>query len=89
MDNLCSFCHDLEVTKANNEKLNDELWKDNVKLRVHYMVSLVEIHDRLYKPKYSKSTKLQAKQTYTHQPKGFYYCPLCGRKIKDGSDGKL
>ena len=82
MDNLCSFCHDLEVTKANNEKLNDELWKDNVKLRVHYMVSLVEVHDRLYQPKYTKKGSLQSRERFSHEPKGFYYCPVCGKKLR-------
>lgn len=87
MDNsTCSFCQDLEITKANNAKLSEELRKENTRLSVHYMVSLVEIHDRLYSPKYSKTSRLQGRAEYTHQPKGFYYCPLCGRRLKDGSE---
>ena len=45
-------------------------------LKVHYNIALVEVHERYH-------WGLMGKETFTHKEKGFYYCPLCGRKIRE------
>ena len=82
MDSQCSFCQDLATTKAYNLKMIEELHSYNTKLKVHYMVALVEVHDRLYQPKYTKKGSLQSRERFSHEPKGFYYCPVCGKKLR-------
>ena len=76
MENNCSFCKELEITKTENKKLGEELKKHKMKLKVHYKIALVEVHERYH-------WGLMGKETFTHKEKGFYYCPLCGRKIRE------
>lgn len=74
----CSFCKELETTKFENKKLRTELIRYGMNIKIHYKVALVEVHERF-------QWGLESRESFVHEAKGFYYCPLCGRRLKDGA----
>lgn len=79
MTTTCSFCKDYEDTLRQNLKEIRICQNEGIRRRFKYKVRLIEYPERYI---YS----WQSDGEFGHKPVRFYYCPVCGKRLKDGSE---